>query len=418
MVDLKTVIRDSQERAGALSVIDRDIVFDPATLTKLRKIITLTGPRRSGKTSFMVQMMGTLGLARHEIVFLDFSDIVFSDFTASDFPALLSAYQELYPDTTPWFFLDEIQEIDDFERGALHLLNSGARVVITGSSAKLFSEDIATILRGKTLPLRVATLDFKEYLRFRSKTFPAFPSTRERGRLSAEFDRFLRWGGFPEVVLSDSEETRRSLVKSYVDIMLFRDIIDRHAINNSHIAERLFSKLLGSFTREVSITKWFNDFKSAGNKVSKDTLFQYVRYFEDAQFISLLENRNGGATSQKKVYLADNGLFAPLRSLSPDSGKLFENQVFRDLARTGRQFHFLKQLNGDTDFAIGNTAIQACYQLTDDNFDRECRGAEVALGYPGITRAQIVILSDQRTLKRKAAVPRGCKIVDYFLFAL
>jgi len=116
-------------------------------------------------------MMGTLGLARHEIVFLDFSDIVFSEFTAGDFPALLSAYQELYPDTTPWFFLDEIQEIEDFERGALHLLNSGARVVITGSSAKLFSEDIATILRGKTLPLRVATLDFKEYLRFRSKTF-------------------------------------------------------------------------------------------------------------------------------------------------------------------------------------------------------------------------------------------------------
>jgi len=83
--------------------------------------------------------------------------------------------------------------------------------------------------------------------------------------------------------------------------------------------------------------------------VSKDTLFQYLRYFEDAQFISLLENRNGGATSQKKVYLVDNGLFAPLRSLSPDSGKLFENQIFRDLDRTGRQFHFLKQSNGDTD---------------------------------------------------------------------
>lgn len=150
--------------------------------------------------------------------------------------------------------------------------------------------------------------------------------------------------------------------------------------------------------------------------MGKETLFQYLKYFEDAQFVTLLENRDGGVTSQKKAYMVDNGLFAPLRSLSPESGKLYENQIFRDLGRKGVSFQFLKQPGGDTDFVSGDTAIQACYSLTDDNFERECSRAAAALRYPGINHAQIVILYDHRALKKDMDIPKKCRIVSYFLF--
>lgn len=413
---LKTLIKDSQERAAGITVIRRETSFDPTVISRLGKIVTITGPRRAGKTSFMVQIMRTLGLTQDEIVFFDFSDILLSGFTARDFPSLLDAYFELYPDKKPWFFFDEIQEVEDYEKGLKSLLNRDCRIVITGSSAKLFSQDLASALRGKTLPVRIAPLDFREYLRFRNLSLENATSSRERGLLMREFDRFLHFGGFPEVVLTESPETRRMLVKSYVEIMLFRDVVERNHLNNSHLAEKVFYKLLSSFTREISISKWFNDFKSEGMKVSKETLFQYLKYFEETQFITLMQNRAGGPTSQKKVFLADNGLFSPLRSFSPDSGRLLENQVFRDLQATGEPIQFLKQPKGETDFLCKDYAMQVCYQLTNENMPREVAGMSAALSYPGIKKVSLVYVEDARTSAKARMLPPKSEAVQYFDF--
>jgi len=413
-MDLKTIILDGQDRVAGYKVIERDIDVDVAAIRSLNKVIAITGPRRAGKTSFMVQLIRKLGISQTEAAFLDFSEIVLFDFTAADFPALYQAYCELYPSSNPWFFLDEIQEVEDFEKGLHYLLNAGAKVFISGSSAKLSSMDLASTLRGKALPIHVYSLNFKEFLRFKKMSVAKHIPSKEMGKRRALFTEFLYWGGFPELVLTESTEMKRALLKSYTDLMLFRDIIERHELKKFHLVEMVYGKLLRSFTKQVSISKWYNDLKSSGQQVSKDTIFQYIGYFEDSQFFSLLENRAGGVTSLKKIYLTDNGLYAPLGSRSPDTGRLFENQIHRDLLREGSPCYFLQKNDNEIDFITGETGYQVCHTLNDDNFDREMKGVCFALNESYIKKVILLYMNDERRLKKSCDIPKRCEMIDYF----
>ena len=218
------------------------------------------------------------------------------------------------------------------------------------------------------------------------------------------------------MVLTELPETRRALVKSYMEIMLLRDVVERNDLHSGYLAEKLLLKLLNSFTKEISVSKWFNDLKSEGINASKDTLFKFLKLFEDTQFIHLLQNVAGGATSQKKVYIADNGLFAPFRSLSPDNGRLFENLIFLDLKRIDSPLHFLKQQTGECDFIIGKTAVQSCYRLTSENWNREVVGLKLALNYPGISRGLLVYNEIDLSARLLASIPENCELIDYFEF--
>lgn len=418
MENLKTLIIDNQERLREINIIKRDIVFDISTVLDLRKIITIYGPRRAGKTCFMIQVMKELNLNPEETVFIDFSEIVLTDFSVEDFQLLYTAYCELYPDKTPWFFFDEIQEVNSFEKGLKYLLNRGCRIFITGSSVKLFSKDIASILRGKTLMVKVPTLNFKEYLKFRDIDIPEGISLKKRGKLIHELETFLYWGGFPEIVLSHNSETKRNLIKSYIDIMLFRDIIEKYSIKNSYLVELFFVRLIKSFTKEISMNKCYNDFRSSGLKISKETLFQYLKYFEDSQYIHLIENRTGGATSLKKVFLEDNGLYTPIYSFSPDKGKLLENLLLKDLCRMEKQPFFLRFHGKETDFIVDNTAIQVSHTLTDDNSDRELKGLKNALKLDYIQDGLLIVINDNRKIKKNVSLPDNCRIIHYLEYIL
>ncbi len=230
------------------------------------------------------------------MVFLDFSEIILSDFRPSYFELLLIAFIELFPNKTPVFFLDEIQEVLDFEQGLKYLLNRNFLIFITGSSSALQSGNVASTLRGKTLNFSLSPLSFNEFLRFRSFEPPPQPTTHELGRINSYLLEYLLWGGFPEVVLTDNETTKSNLLSSYIDSMLLRDILEKHSIRNSHIIEHFFIKLAQLFTKQFSINKVFNELKSSGIKVSKDTLHLYLRYFEDTLFFFTLTNYLAGAT--------------------------------------------------------------------------------------------------------------------------
>lgn len=413
MNNIKKLILDNQSRISKLTLIKRDIEIDTSVVQNLNKVMTISGPRRAGKTFFMVQIIKELKLDFEDIVFIDFSEILFSDFTAKDFPMLYSSYLELFPNRTPWFFLDEIQEIESFEKGVKYLQNRGLKVFITGSSAKLFSQDIASILRGKTYTIKVPTLNFNEYLRFIGVNNAKKLTTKHSAKLKNHLNDFLKTGGFPEIVLTKNAETKRNLIKSYIDIMLFRDIIERHSIKNSNVVELVFKKLISSFTKEISINKWFNEFKSSGIKVSKQTLFEYVKHFEDTQFVRLLANRNGGATSLKKSFLVDNGLHSILFSLSQNLGKLFENLVLNDLIREGKELYFLKEKGVEIDFVFDDKAIQVCHTLTDSNIEREVEGLKYAMKQNYIKEGILLFIFDERINKMDYTLPDNCNFFEY-----
>ncbi len=406
---LKQLILDNQEIIWDKTYIPRDKKLPYSDLAHLEKIVAILGPRRAGKTYFLKQITVELELEKELIVFFDFSEISLSDFTPSDFEITLLSYYELFPDKKPYFFFDEIQEVNGFESGLKYLLNRGYKIFITGSSSKIIVEDLSPSLRGKVLNFYLYPLSFPEYLRFKrvDDTFQDKITTKKRAFFINLLMDFLKWGGFPEVVLSEKEETKINLLSSYIDIMLFRDIIERYSVKNIHLIDKLFWKIVGSFTKEISVNKWYNDLKSQGMKISKDTLYLYLKYFEDSFFIHLLGNSNKGTGGFKKVYLIDNGIYNHVKSFPSDKGKSFENLIFLDLKRRGNlNLSFYKTSRGETDFVYGDGAIQVCFSLSKENIKRELYGLEQAIPlYPGKNRKIIVLEESEVSASTNSAVP-------------
>ena len=257
--------------------------------------------------------------------------------------------------------------------------------------------DLASILRGKVLNFYLYPLNFIEYLKFKGMdTLSGVNLTTKQKALKINLLMdFMKWGGFPEVVLSEKEETKSNLLSSYLEVMLFRDIIERHSVKNIHIVDKLFWNLVRSFTKEISINKWYNDFKSQGLKVSKDTLHLYLKYFEDSFFIYFLNNRNKGNTGLKKVYLVDNGIYNHVKSFPPDKGKSFENLVFLDLIRTGKtSLSFYRTPQGEADFIYEKGVCQVCFSLTEENIGREIRGLHLGQSLSSGENGKIIVLDD------------------------
>ena len=410
---LKQIILDNQEIVWNRKYIPRDKILPYEDLERLEKIVAILGPRRAGKTYFLKQITCELDLQKEQIVFFDFSEVSLEDYKPADFELTLTAYYELFPDYKPYFFFDEIQEITGFEGGLKLLLNKGYKIFITGSSLKMIVEDLSSVLRGKVMNFYLYPLNFPEYLKFKSVNTISGGNltTKQRAVMINLLRDFLKWGGFPEVVLSEKDETKSNLLSSYLDVMLFRDIIERFSVKNIHIIDKLFWKLVRSFTKEISINKWFNDFKSQGLKVSKDTLHLYLKYFEDSFFVYFINNRNKGNTGLKKVYLVDSGIYNHVKSFPSDKGKAFENLVFLDLTRMGNTpLSFFRTAQGETDFIYENGACQVCFSLTEENAGRELRGLDLGLGLYPDSSGKIIVLDET---KLSASIDSAVSYLDW-----
>lgn len=384
---LKQIILDGRESLFRRNFLRRDLNIDHAFLAKTRKAAAVVGPRRAGKTTYLAQTAAELKVRRESIVFADFSELPLRDFKVGDFEGLYAAQRELWPHDSPVFFLDEIQEVRGFESGLAYLLGKGAQLYLAGSSLGLLVRELAAAMRGKVLHYMLYPLSFAEYLRFRGEENLDFRTTEGAARLYHHLDTYERWGGFPEVVLAEREETRLNLIDSYIEVMLLRDVVERHNAKNLPALRRLLARLLASYTREVSLSRWYNELKSAGLKLSRDTVYQYVSHFEESLFFLFAENAYAGSTSRRKVFLVDTGLAAYERPRSPDAGKRFENHIFLWLVRLGQSPRYARLEGHEIDFIAGDRSIQVCAALEERNWGREIgpllnarrRGAEGVL---------------------------------------
>jgi len=367
---LRRTIRDGQERLASARYVERDLRIDHAFLEASGKVAAICGPRRAGKTFRLFQVLAELGIRSDQVCFLDFSDLSLAGFKAEDFETLGQAAAELEPRADAVFLFDEIQEVEGFEAGIRHLQNKGRRIYLTGSNASVFSGRLATSLRGKVLVYEQYPLSFAEFLRFKGRAFRRDPSSEERAERRRLLDEYLLWGGFPEVAMAESRETKRGLLDSYVDVMIFRDVVERHGLQNAAMVRRVFARLLASFTKEYSINRWFNDFKSQGLRVGKDSLYDIVSYLEDAFVVRSVANAASPGGS-RKIFLIDNGYYRPFLDRDRDFGKLWENALFVALLRRGEHPTFWKADRGEIDFVTSSEFVQATIELGEANRARE-----------------------------------------------
>ena len=384
-------------------------------LPSTKKILSIYGPRRCGKSFYLFQLIReaiATGTKKENLLYLNFEDTRLSDLEYSDLEDVLKLHYELHPgasDGGMQVFLDEPQTMKDWERAVRSLHDKGGlRLFITGSSAKLLSHEIATALRGRTLPFLLLPYTFREFLSVRGvRSGGVDPSTAEEARTKSALSEYIRIGGFPEVVAEPDDGIRMRTLVDYHRLIIYRDVVERYSIENLAFIKFLIGQLFSGFARKMSANKIFNTAKSRGFAVSKKTAYEYIGYLEDALAIFLLRrwaaSPRARETSLPKVYIADNGYARLFPTGSEDTGHLMENAVMLELKRMQDadpllKVYYWKDGSGkaEVDFALRKGGrfvrlIQVCYSLEDPStVEREQRALLAASRELGCRRLTVL----------------------------
>ena len=376
------MIRDFQESPLPESK-ERDINIDCEP--KVQRAISLIGPRRAGKTYLLFIAAGKMmeKYGKNRCIYINLEDDRLLGCELPDLRNLLKISYDLQPGNSQgktWLFLDEIQNVPDWEKFVRSAMDSGkAQVFISGSSAKLLGKEIATAMRGRAISYTILPFSFHEILKMKGIP-PENLSTSGRARLFSVLEDYLNYGGYPEVVLYP--EQREKILREIMDVTIYRDIIDRYKVNNSRVLKLFLKGLLSSTS--LSIHKFHLFLKSQGISVSKNTLYNYLGYFADSLVVFPLKKYSlsykEAEQSIPKIYFVDNGLLGFTGAST--RAKLFENMVFVELLKSGHApneglWHYSSGKEVDFVVARGGKAlrlIQASYDVSGyETKDREVR---------------------------------------------
>jgi len=366
---------DKKEQIRRLDVFPRGL---EVALTK-RFIIPVVGPRRAGKSFYLYGLiLNKLKIKDEEFIFMNFEDTQLIGADAGDVSGAASIHEEIYGKKPQYIFLDEIQNARKWQAAVRGLYETGDYYIfLSGSSSKLLSKEIATSLRGRTLTYSILPLSFREYLNFKKFEAKPFLSTSEENRMKNNLREYLKSGGFPNIVFENQLADR--FFREYLDLVVFRDVIERHKIKNVFVIKFLVKSLLASFSKQLSIHSIFNSLKSQGIKVSKKTLYNYSSYLEDAFFAFFVKkfsySLKESELSVPKVFINDAGLVNSAASnFSTNLGRLMENTVFLELKRMqnkepSMEICYYKD-RGEVDFVVRKgpkteQLIQVCYEIED-----------------------------------------------------
>lgn len=343
--------------------------FMDAPLVKI-----LTGVRRCGKSTIFEMI-------RQELLERGIPEdhIIMKKYTEMDIPDTITAkqmYDELVSrvedDKRYYFLLDEIQEIKGWEKAVNSLLEGmNADIYVTGSNSKLMSSEISTYLTGRYISIPVFTLSFREYLEFKKE------STQSYDKL---WEEYIKFGGFPIIALGEYEQqSAYQIVDGIYHTVVSRDIVKRHRINKQDLFDRVVKYVIENMGNTFSASSISNFLKSENRKVSIESIYNYLRWLEQAFIIFPCERYDMQGKSvlktQEKYYLADvsfrYALFGYNRKMLDG---VMENIVYLELRRRGYDVYVGKNNTKEIDFiAIHKDEkiyVQVCVQIP-ENSNRE-----------------------------------------------
>lgn len=357
----------------------------------VKKIMAITGFRRSGKSYLMFQLINKLlqSYDREEVLYINFEDEripLQTEFLTQLLPVIKRSFDK----KLRFLFLDEIQNVPNWAKWLRRIYDTeDFYIFVTGSSSKLSSQEIPTELRGRCLEIKVFPLSLDEFFRF--KNFKPDLSAIEYGEnQKAEFmkllDEYVYYGAMPEIALMEGERKLETL-QQYYKTVVQKEIIERNGIKNREGLAALLRLLLNSLY--YSVNKLYNTLKSLSYKIGKTNLLHYVLYIENSWFMYSLPIFSYKIKNQlqyaRKNYFIDNGFISSLSTkFSNNFGRLYENLVFMELKRKSLLstdiFYWKDDSGKEVDFVIteNNKIIQltqVCYEIGDeDTKKREIQG--------------------------------------------
>jgi predicted AAA+ superfamily ATPase len=324
---------------------DEKLVDRPAYQNRMKSLfgaraaLVLLGVRRAGKSSIAYLFVKDLGkeFEANETLIVNFEDPRFP--AGMEVKDLFNVYEtylkHLSPSPDHLVVLDEVQNVRGWEKFVRYLIESKkVKTIVTGSSSKLLGKEISTALTGRHVNMEVFPLDFNEFLAFNGlKLRGPLDIIKNRIKIQSLFDLYLKYGGFPEVVLSDSPSRKKELLTNYFEDITTKDIVKRFGIREIEKLE----KLVGAYTTGISSFQSFNRLKNLLG-ISLDTVERYSKYLEIARMFIFVKKFEYSAFEQirsvRKVYIIDPGFYY-VRGFrfSSNLGKLMENLVAIELLR-------------------------------------------------------------------------------------
>lgn len=347
--DLVKIIEDWHKTVKVTPLFPRDLL---RTIdTKTQEVVDIIGPRRSGK-SFIFKLLILQIRDKGTWLYINFEDPYFV--THNDpqiIEQIIEVYKEYFSPSLTCLFFDEIQNIRNWETVIRKLRDTALyKIYITGSSSKLLSGELATVLSGRHLSYPLLPLSFREFLSFRNVHIVHKKDVlTKKQTLVRLFDEYLEYGGFPQVVL----EKKHELLKQYYSDIVEKDIIKRHDVRQKTILEQMGLFLLSNSAKTISIESLKKTYD-----ISYELASDYLEYFKEAFLVFELPQFSYSLKRQqkayKKIFSVDTGLAgATSFRFSEDKGRMLENLVFLHLKRTFEAIYYYKTARGkECDFLV------------------------------------------------------------------
>lgn len=362
--------REERDRLLSLPYINRQTIYPVDVLLQSPMIKLITGPRRVGKSVFAL-----LALKNTNFAYLNFDDNQLLTNWNED--VVMQTLNDVYPDFQ-YLLLDEVQNLPNWDLWVTTLYRRGYNLIITGSNARMLSQEMATVLTGRYIPMAMYPFSLPETLQWYDIDPTNIPTEKQAKVLSLQ-DDYLRLGGYPEIVKT------RALAQSYLstlyDSILLKDVAKRHKIRNTESLYNLAGYLLANFCNLITA----NDITTEFGLKSVTTTQKFLNYLHEPYLFFYLQRFNNKLKVMKKagrkVYVVDNGFVSTTAfNLSDNLGRLLENQVFIELIRKGYDtentlFYYRSRNDKEVDFVTRKGVkverlIQVCYDLTSEKTRR------------------------------------------------
>lgn len=401
---LTEIVQEQQRDLKSLAPgINRERLDDVLKALDLPHIIAITGVRRCGKSTLMLQAFKQ-AFADH-VYYLDFEDERLIDFEVSDFNLLYEIFIELFGESKIFFF-DEIQIVDHWESYIRRMYKANNKFIISGSSAELLSSELSTKLTGRHVAIELLPFSFREYLAFSmNKVDISKPIlTKERGLLKKAFNKYIKHGGIPEYL----QYNNPIIIKGIYENILYKDVIVRYEIKAVKALRELSLWLLSNPGSLIS----YNKLKNILHLGSVNTVKNYIHYLENAYLIFTIDKYaysvSDQTTSQKKVYAIDTGLIETIGfQFSKNLGKYLENIVYLELRRRNdfEIYYYKTKDDLEVDFCLRKgreiiSLIQVTEHLNElKTREREIRALKTAMDELKIEKGFIITLDHSEEIK-------------------
>lgn len=384
---IRQLIVEHKERfLSAAGLVKRDSQRQILPFLQQKEVIIISGVRRAGKSSLMrlvgQDIQNIDQVPADSILYLNFDDERFIDFSHQDFEPLYESFIELYqPEGRKYFFLDEIQNIPGWERWINRIYEfEDVKIFVTGSNASLLSSEIATALTGRNRQIMNFPFSFGEFLRFKNFEIKHrdFYQREKMARLKNLFKEYVGTGGFPEIIKNGDI----TLLEQYFKDIIYRDVIARYNIRNS----REIRELALFLASNIGTIQSYHKLQKLINVKSLNTVRNYLDILESV-FLFIRVNLFDYSIKRQiynpsKIYAIDTALANSIAfNFSRNLGRLYENIVCIELLRKNREiFYWKSKRNREVDFLIKKgtkieTAVQVCANMTsEDTRLREING--------------------------------------------